>query len=151
MQVLHQHMETAHLKGIPFTVEQVIKEAMDQCMASPAFAQSAAGKLVSPIPLTQFPLVHSFYPRPLIKMMAPLRRDGYTPKSSPDKGAAVKNVVSADNPFIYSPFGPGKKKKGSKRAEVLWVDEDPAEMALSISNPLPFELRVENMVCACLV
>ena len=89
-------------------------------------------------------------------MMAPLRRDGFTPNSSPEKEAALKKVVSAENPFIYSPFAPGKKKKGNKRAEVLWVDEDPAEMALTISNPLPFELRVENMVsrfpsvCMCM-
>ena len=140
-------METRDLKGITFTLEQVIKEARDRCV-KPSYASSVAGKLVSPIPLTHFPSVRSFYPRPLIRIMAPLRRVGFTPKAPlVGKELDVTGGGGGTNPFIYSPFGVGKKKNGVKREEVLWVQGDPAEMAISIYNPLPFELRVENMVC----
>lgn len=140
-------METSDLKKVAGTLEQVVKDALDRCMESPAYASSVAGKLVSPIPLTHFPLVRSFYPRPLIKMMAPHRQAGFKrppPSHSTELEVPGQDCESSSSPFIYSPFGPGKK--ADKRKEVLWVEKDPAEMALSISNPLPFELRVENMV-----
>lgn len=139
-------METRELKGITFTLEQVVKEATERCATTPSYASSVAGKLVSPIPLKQFPFVRSFYPRPLIKIMAPLRRAGFKPKATPtNELSAGPKDGKVTNPFIYSPFGPGRKKN-SERKEVLWVVKDPAEIAISIYNPLPFELRVENMV-----
>ena len=36
-----------------------------------------------------------------------------------------------------------KKDKG----EILWVQGDPAEVLLVLSNPLPVEMKVEKMVC----
>lgn len=38
----------------------------------------------------------------------------------------------------------GRRK--SKQQEVLWVQGDPAEVLLVVSNPLPLELKVEKMV-----
>lgn len=139
-------METFDLKKVGIILEQVVRVALDRCMESPAYTSSVAGKLVSPIPLTHFPLVRAFYPRPLIKMMAPRRRAGFKPHPPSCEAELEANKECIKNPFIYTPFGPGKKV--DKRKEVLWVEKDPAEMALSISNPLPFELRVENMVRA---
>ena len=139
-------METFDLRKVSTILERVARNAMERCIESPAYASSVAGKLVSPIPLTHFPLVRAFYPRPLIKMMAPHRRAGFKPSLKPSESeVAGKSSEVTSSPFIYSPFAPGKKV--DKRKEVLWVEKDPAEMALSISNPLPFELRVENMVC----
>lgn len=144
LELLHRHMDNFDLKNVTLTLEQVVKEALDRCLTTPTYASSVAGKLVSPIPLIHFPSVCTFYPRPLIKKEAPLRRAGFT-SQSPPTNELNEGKVSSYSPFIYSPFGPGKKK-GKKRREVLWVEEDPAEIALSISNPLPFELRVDNMV-----
>ncbi len=149
LEVLHQHMEDDDALEISSILDGVVRSAREKCLASPQYASSVAGKLVSPISLTHFPLVCSFYPRPLVKMMAPQRRAGFKTTA-----ATTRNLPTNDlkveggtiNPFIYSPFGPGGKKKPIKRKEILWVEKEPAEMALSISNPLPFELRVENMV-----
>lgn len=143
MELLHQHMDSTRSKNITSILEQVVKEAKERCETTPSYAASVAGKLVSPIPLTHFPFVRSFYPRPLIKIMAPHRRAKATPTT---KGLDVGGTrEKKEGPFIYSPFGPGRKK-AQEREEVLWVEKDPAEIAISIFNPLPFELRVENMV-----
>lgn len=41
----------------------------------------------------------------------------------------------------------GKKNLRKKaQHEVLWVQGDPAEVLLIVSNPLPLELKVEKMV-----
>jgi hypothetical protein len=136
-------METFDLQKVASILEEVVRNALDKCIESPAYASSVAGKLISPIPLTHFPLVRAFFPRPLIKIMAPHRRAGFKPPQVAG-GLEEKKSEDSSSPFIYSPFAPGRKV--DKRKEVLWVEKDPAEMALSISNPLPFELRVENMV-----
>ena len=45
-------------------------------------------------------------------------------------------------PFLVSMMGRRKKCE----SVVTWAQGDPAEVTLTISNPLPFELRVEKMV-----
>lgn len=151
--MLHQHMTPGDAMRVSSLLDNIVKTAQEKCISSPQYAASVAGKLVSPIPLDHFPLVQAFYPRPLIKMMAPLRREGFKTAASATRNLPTNELKvggkeggGATNPFIYSPFGPGGRKKSVKRKEILWVVKDPAEMALSISNPLPFELRVENMV-----
>ena len=57
------------------------------------------------------------------------------------KGAGGGSGVSG--PFIYTPIG---KKKKDNRPEVVWVEEEPGEIAVEIVNPLPFDLKVEKMV-----
>ena len=132
-------METVALRDVTGTIEGVAKKAHGKSMGSPSCGSTVIGKrLISPIPLSRFPFIRSFYPRPLITIMAPQQR-AENPKLLMDD--ASERVSS---PFIYSPFAPGMKEM--KRKEVLWVEGDPAEIALSIGNPLPFELRVENMV-----
>lgn len=163
LEMLHQHMTQTDATKVSTLLDGIVKAAWDKCISSPKYAASVAGKLVSPIPLNHFPLVQSFFPRPLIKMMAPLRREGFKTTAAATRNLPTNELKAeaggkasggegsgkeggATNPFIYSPFGPGGRKKTVKRKEILWVVKDPAEMALSISNPLPFELRVENMV-----
>ena len=141
-------MEKKDLQGVSLILEQVVKEAQQRCLVAPSFVPSVAGKLVSPIPLTHFPSVRSFYPRPLIRIMTPLWRAGITPRRVPDKDSAMPSKGPSDaSPFIYTPISGGRRKNQQQRKEVLWVEKDPAEIAISIFNPLPFELRVENMVC----
>ena len=143
-------MDTPSLKGVTNTLDGVVKLAHEKCLSSPLYASAAMGKLISPIPLTQFPVIRSFHPRPLIIIMEPRQHPGYVPKHMHINNVKAlagggKDAGASSNPFIYSPFTPGQKK-GAKRKEVLWVEGDPAEIGLSIANPLPFELRVEKMV-----
>lgn len=40
----------------------------------------------------------------------------------------------------------GRKTVKKMRQEVNWVQGDPAEVVMVVSNPLPTELKVEKMV-----
>lgn len=145
-------MMLSDLKEVTKLLEKIAKKAHQQSLATPSYASTVAGKLVSPIPLTHFPSVKTFYPRPLIPIMAPRRRAGFKATPTPatqqqQQQEKQSKGKTSSNPFIYTPLG----KKDSKRKEILWVQGDPAEIAFSIANPLPFELRVENMVSTILV
>ena len=65
------------------------------------------------------------------------------PSLAPYRHANFALKAPSDGPFIYSALSARKKKQ----AEIPWVLGDPAEIAMVIHNPLPFELRVEKMVC----
>ena len=123
----------------------IIQEAHDKAKVNPAFAASMAGKLVSPIPLLNFPLVHSFQPKPLVPHHNPYRVKGFISPTATvgvrDDGKGGGGGISG--PFIYTPIG---KKKKENRPEVVWVEEEPGEIAVEIVNPLPFDLKVERMV-----
>ena len=123
----------------------IVQEAHDKAKVNPTFAASVQGKLASPIPLVNFPLVHSFQPKPLVPHHNPYRVKGFTsPTATGGEGVDGKGaggVVSG--PFIYTPIG---KKKKENRPEVVWVEEEPGEIAVEIVNPLPFDLKVEKMV-----
>ena len=119
----------------------IIQEAHDKAKVNETFAASMKGKLASPIPLVNFPLVHSFQPKPLVAHLNPYRMEGFTSPEATSKGEDSKGVVSG--PFIYTPFG---KKKKENRPEVFWVEEEPGEIAVEIVNPLPYDLKVEKMV-----
>ena len=45
-------------------------------------------------------------------------------------------------PFLVSMIG----KSRNKESDILWVQGDPAEVLLMVSNPLSIELKVEKMV-----
>lgn len=146
-------MDTAALRDVTGMLEDAVREAERKCRTCPSYASTMDDKLVSPIPLTQFPFIRSFYPRPLITIMVPRQRAGFSSSQHPSvsnlKSSTDESWSGVSNPFIYSPFAPGQK---NKRKEVTWVEGDPAEIALSIGNQLPFELRVEKMVsllCLC--
>uniref|UniRef100_A0A8D1DUK1 Trafficking protein particle complex subunit 9 n=1 Tax=Sus scrofa TaxID=9823 RepID=A0A8D1DUK1_PIG len=54
--------------------------------------------------------------------------------------------VSAKSPFIYSPItvhSRGEERSG--KIDFQWVQGDVCEVQLMVYNPMPFELRVENM------
>ena len=64
--------------------------------------------------------------------------------------------TSGDGPFIVSQLqGKRPQRRGGsqtmQRRTVLWVVHDPAEISMDVTNPLDFELRVENMVCTPLI
>ena len=127
----------------------IIQEAHDKAKVNPTFAASMKGKLASPIPLVNFPVVHSFQPKPLVPHHNPYRMKGFTSPTAISGGGGQGEdgkgsgggVISG--PFIYTPIGTKKKEN---RPEVVWVEEEPGEIAVEIVNPLPFDLKVEKMV-----
>ena len=65
------------------------------------------------------------------------------PSLTPHRHAKFALTNSSEGPFIYSALSARKKKQ----EEIPWVLGDPADIAMIIHNPLPFELRVQKMVC----
>ena len=50
--------------------------------------------------------------------------------------------IFSKGPFLVSRIG----KSRMKESDILWVQGDPAEALLMVSNPLSMELKVEKMV-----
>ena len=118
----------------------IVQEAHDKAKVNPMFAASMKGRLTSPLPLVSFPLVHSFHPKPLVEHLNPCKMKGFTSPIFKQED----NKMATNGPFIYTPIG---RKKKENRPEVMWVEEEPGEIAVEILNPLPFDLKVEKMVC----
>ncbi|XP_051694524.2 trafficking protein particle complex subunit 9 isoform X1 [Oryctolagus cuniculus] len=54
--------------------------------------------------------------------------------------------MSAKSPFIYSPvIAHNHGEERNKNTDVQWIQADVCEVQLMMYNPMPFELRVENM------
>ncbi|XP_027748006.1 trafficking protein particle complex subunit 9 [Empidonax traillii] len=54
--------------------------------------------------------------------------------------------VSTKSPFIYSPIiAHSRGEERNKKIDFQWVQGDVCEVQLMVYNPMPFELRVENM------
>ena len=94
-------------------------------------------EISAPSQATNLPVIAVFKPQPLAPQLAVKQsRNLFSSALSSQKG-----------PFIYSALF--KRKPQDSSSEVLWVQGDPAEVLLMISNPLPFEIRIEKMVCVC--
>jgi hypothetical protein len=83
------------------------------------------------LPLRDVPCVNSFVPQELKDDLYPHRRHGYTPPPSPSSG-----------PFIVSSL---HYMKSRSTKEVLWVANTAFEISITISNPLPFRIKVEDL------
>lgn len=54
--------------------------------------------------------------------------------------------MSTKSPFIYSPIiAHNRGEERNKKIDFQWVQGDVCEVQLMVYNPMPFELRVENM------
>uniref|UniRef100_F1RSJ3 Trafficking protein particle complex subunit 9 n=1 Tax=Sus scrofa TaxID=9823 RepID=F1RSJ3_PIG len=91
--------------------------------------------LTLPVALTKLPIVRCVK---LLSLPASLR---------PQKmKSLLGQSVSAKSPFIYSPItvhSRGEERSG--KIDFQWVQGDVCEVQLMVYNPMPFELRVENM------
>jgi hypothetical protein len=139
LQNLHVHLDKDHLDSIVQHLGTITRtHALNNGQSSPAQSPKqpesphrrltrnlSTDHLLSPLPLTEFPRIFSFRPKQFPPHLRPHRTSGATTKG----------------PFIVSHLH-GKKHQ---RPEILWVIHDPAEIAMDITNPLDFELRVENM------
>ena len=97
--------------------------------------QETSEILVSaPSPATNLPYIAVFKPQALApQLVVKQSRNLFS-------SAVTSDTVG---PFIYSALF---KRKDQEGAEILWVQGDPAEVVLMISNPLSFEIKIEKMV-----
>ncbi|XP_036293388.1 trafficking protein particle complex subunit 9 isoform X2 [Pipistrellus kuhlii] len=93
------------------------------------------GLHLPPVPLTKLPIVRHVK---LLDLPASLR---------PQKmKSLLGQSMSAKSPFIYSPIiAHSRGEERSKKIDFQWVQGDVCEVQLMVYNPMPFELRVENM------
>ncbi|XP_036063822.1 trafficking protein particle complex subunit 9 isoform X4 [Onychomys torridus] len=93
------------------------------------------GLTLPPVPFTKLPIVRCVK---LLSLPASLR---------PQKvKSLLGQTMSTKSPFIYSPIIPHSRgEERSKKIDFQWVQGDVCEVQLMVYNPMPFELRVENM------
>ncbi|XP_013180026.1 PREDICTED: protein brunelleschi [Papilio xuthus] len=105
-----------------------------QCEGGPVPLVLETGEVIPPANLTHVPQCLSFTPKPL-----PLTRTPHSVKCKVQQG-----------PFIFTPIHFGslerKSKKEEGKMEYLWVEDDICEVQMKLTNPLPFELKVSNML-----
>ncbi|KAL4629907.1 trafficking protein particle complex subunit 9 isoform X1 [Arapaima gigas] len=88
-----------------------------------------------PVPFTKLPIVKSVK---LLNLPVSLRPHKM-------KGLLGQNVT-IKSPFIYSPIiMHSRGEERCKKIDFQWVQGDVCEVQLMVYNPMPFELRVENM------
>ncbi|XP_054981496.1 trafficking protein particle complex subunit 9 isoform X3 [Sorex araneus] len=93
------------------------------------------GLTLPPVPFTKLPIVRCVK---LLSLPASLRPQKVKSLLGPS--------VSSKSPFIYSPItAHSRAEERSKKIDFQWVQGDVCEVQLMVHNPMPFELRVENM------
>ena len=129
LQHMFRHLATAERQD--FSAQLSVLSARAGAEALPVTLED--GALLPPVPLYALPAVVRFEPRPLPPHLTPFPR-----RASP---------VSS-GPFIFNPesFGGGSaRSSGRGRPPATWVAGDPAEVAITLANPLPVELKVPGL------
>ncbi|XP_034016028.1 LOW QUALITY PROTEIN: trafficking protein particle complex subunit 9 [Thalassophryne amazonica] len=92
------------------------------------------GLKLPPVPFTKLPIVRSVTLLPLPVSLRPHKVKGLLGQS-----------MSTASPFIYSPIIMHNRDERCKKIDFQWVQGDVCEVQLMVYNPMPYELRVENM------
>ncbi|XP_041045096.1 trafficking protein particle complex subunit 9 isoform X2 [Carcharodon carcharias] len=116
-------------------VSQSLENYTAKCPGTMEVITLPDGVKLPPVPLTKLPIVRS------VKLL------NLPPNLRPFK---IKNTLSQNmsskSPFIYSPIiAHHRGEERSKKIDFQWVQGDVCEVQLMVYNPMPFELRVENM------
>ncbi|XP_078584497.1 trafficking protein particle complex subunit 9-like isoform X3 [Branchiostoma floridae x Branchiostoma japonicum] len=94
-----------------------------------------SGAILPPVPMTNLPTVKSFKLLDLAPHLRPMK-----------KPSSQTSSASLNSPFIYSPIqSRQQEKKDQSKMDFQWVSGEVCEMALQVINPMPFELKVQNM------
>ncbi|OXB57498.1 hypothetical protein ASZ78_013363 [Callipepla squamata] len=116
-------------------VTQSLENYTAKCPGTMEFITLPDGLKLPPVPFTKLPIVRSVK---LLNLPTSLR---------PHKiKSLLGQNVSTKSPFIYSPIiAHSRGEERNKKIEFQWVQGDVCEVQLMVYNPMPFELRVENM------
>ncbi|XP_036779007.2 trafficking protein particle complex subunit 9 isoform X7 [Manis pentadactyla] len=116
-------------------VTQSLENYTSKCPGTAEPITLPDGLVLPPVPFTRLPIVRRVR---LLNLPASLR-----PRKM--KSLLGQNV-STKSPFIYSPIiAHSRGEERSKKIDFQWVQGDVCEVQLMVYNPMPFELRVENM------
>ncbi|XP_062576163.1 trafficking protein particle complex subunit 9-like [Saccostrea cucullata] len=131
IQSLHQFLSLSERKDICRTLEQLTAQSDGNC-------QSLAldnGMILPPVPFTSIPYVKSFK---LIRLR---------PHLEPVKLKKLGESASNTGPFIFTPLNLGKQRDTEDEGmmDFCLVARDLCEVQLQVYNPLPDELKVNQM------
>ncbi|KAM4630730.1 trafficking protein particle complex subunit 9 isoform 2-T2 [Polymixia lowei] len=116
-------------------VTQSLENYTSKCPGGMEVITLPDGLKLPPVPFTKLPIVRSVK---LLNLPASLRPHKV-------KGLLGQNMATA-SPFIYSPIiMHNRGEERCKKIDFQWVQGDVCEVQLMVYNPMPFELRVENM------
>ncbi|KAL3044285.1 hypothetical protein OYC64_004015 [Pagothenia borchgrevinki] len=116
-------------------VTQSLENYTSKCPGGMEVITLPDGLKLPPVPFTKLPIVRSVK---LLNLPLSLRPHKV-------KGLLGQNMSTA-SPFIYSPIiMHNRGEERSKKIEFQWVQGDVCEVQLMVYNPMPYELRVENM------
>ncbi|XP_066524848.1 trafficking protein particle complex subunit 9 [Hoplias malabaricus] len=116
-------------------VTQSLENYTSKCPGGMNIITLPDGLKLPPVPFTKLPIVRSVT---LLNLPVTLRP--HKVKGLPGQG------VTTASPFIYSPISlHSRGDERSKKIDFQWVQGDVCEVQLMVYNPMPFELRVENM------
>ncbi|NXF17607.1 TPPC9 protein, partial [Rhodinocichla rosea] len=116
-------------------VTQSLESYTTKCPGTMEVITLPDGLKLPPVPFTKLPIVKSVK---LLNLPTSLR---------PHKMKSLLGQnVSTKSPFIYSPIiAHSRGEERNKKIDFQWVQGDVCEVQLMVYNPMPFELRVENM------
>ncbi|XP_034524545.1 trafficking protein particle complex subunit 9 isoform X3 [Ailuropoda melanoleuca] len=116
-------------------VTQSLENYTCKCPGTMELLTLPGGPTLPPVPFTKLPIVRRVK---LLNLPASLR---------PQKMKSLLGQnVSTKSPFIYSPIiAHNRGEERNKKIDFQWVQGDVCEVQLMVYNPMPFELRVENM------
>ncbi|NWQ63546.1 TPPC9 protein, partial [Neopipo cinnamomea] len=116
-------------------VTQSLESYTAKCPGTMEVITLPDGLKLPPVPFTKLPIVRSVK---LLNLPTSLR---------PHKMKTLLGQnVSTKSPFIYSPIiAHSRGEERNKKIDFQWVQGDVCEVQLMVYNPMPFELRVENM------
>uniref|UniRef100_A0A673V9V4 Trafficking protein particle complex 9 n=1 Tax=Suricata suricatta TaxID=37032 RepID=A0A673V9V4_SURSU len=116
-------------------VTQSLENYTCKCPGTMELLTLPGGPTLPPVPFTKLPIVRRVK---LLNLPASLR---------PQKMKSLLGQnVSTKSPFIYSPIiAHSRGEERNKKIDFQWVQGDVCEVQLMVYNPMPFELRVENM------
>ncbi|XP_025902933.1 trafficking protein particle complex subunit 9 [Nothoprocta perdicaria] len=116
-------------------VTQSLESYTSKCPGTMDVITLPDGLKLPPVPFTKLPIVKSVK---LLNLPTSLR---------PHKMKSLLGQnMTTKSPFIYSPIiAHNRSEERSKKIDFQWVQGDVCEVQLMVYNPMPFELRVENM------
>ncbi|XP_024113727.1 trafficking protein particle complex subunit 9 isoform X2 [Oryzias melastigma] len=116
-------------------VTQSLENYTSKCPGGMEVITLPDGLTLPPVPFTKLPIVRS------VKLLnLPISLQPHKVK-----GLLEGNLSNA-SPFIYSPIlMQSRGEERCKKIDFQWVQGDVCEVQLMVYNPMPYELRVENM------
>ncbi|XP_035285687.1 trafficking protein particle complex subunit 9 isoform X2 [Anguilla anguilla] len=116
-------------------VTQSLENYTSKCPGGMEVIALPDGLKLPPVPFSKLPIVRSVKLLNLPLILRPHKV----------KGLLGQNMATK-SPFIYSPIiMHNRGEERGKKIEFQWVQGDVCEVQLMVYNPMPFELRVENM------